>query len=84
MIETKSKPQTLNDAIVLPRTDQMGPRSSLVRVPAVYLTWANPLFSAFLPFSKFHKLRRVNGDQNPASPRRHHHLRIPSGPDRKK
>ena len=46
-------------------------RVQTFRVPAVYLTWANSLFLAFLAFSRINNLRRVNQAPNSDSPRRH-------------
>jgi hypothetical protein len=45
---------------------------SAIRVPAVYLAWADLLFSAFLALSRISKLRRISGAQNSDSPRLHH------------
>jgi hypothetical protein len=48
------------------------PLLNQVRVPAVYLPWANPVLLAFLSFSRMNKLRRINRTPNSDSPRRHH------------
>ena len=42
-----------------------------MNVPVAYLTWANSVFSAFFPFSRINKLRRINRAPNCDSPRRH-------------
>ncbi len=34
--------------------------SDVTRVPAVYLTWANPMFLAFFAFSRINNLRVFN------------------------
>jgi hypothetical protein len=41
------------------------------RVPAMYLTWANVLFLAFLAFNEISKLRAINRGQNSDSRRLH-------------
>jgi hypothetical protein len=43
-----------------------------LHVPAVYLTWANPVFLAFLAFSGMSKLHGISGSPNFDSPHRHH------------
>jgi hypothetical protein len=43
-------------------------RRALLRVPAVYLTWANSLFLSFLAFSRISKLRGISRAQNSDSP----------------
>jgi hypothetical protein len=45
---------------------------SLFRVPAVYLTWANPVFLAFFSFNGISNLHGINEAQNSDSPRLHH------------
>ncbi len=35
-------------------------RFGIVRVPAVYLTWANPVFLAFFSFNRINNLRVFN------------------------
>src|SRR5215467_1141845 len=47
------------------------PGLASLRVPAVYLTWANPLFLVFLPFNRISNLRGINEAQNSDSPRLH-------------
>ena len=38
------------------------------RVRAAHLTWANRVFSAFLPFSRINNLRRFSGSEMPIRP----------------
>src|SRR5258708_24932721 len=46
--------------------------SERLRVPAVYLTWANSMFLLFLPFSRISKLSGISEAKNSDSPRLHH------------
>jgi hypothetical protein len=45
---------------------------AVLRVPAVYLAWANSLFLSVLAFSKISKLRGISEGQNSDSLRLHH------------
>jgi hypothetical protein len=54
------------------REPKLGVSGALLRVPAVYLTWANPLFLSSLAFSRISKLRGITRAQNSDSPRLHH------------